>query len=101
MEYRIGDSVFNDWVITREIGEGATGKVFEIKKNDAMVSAKAALKIIRIPKSASDVRAVMNEGMDEVSVTQYFREFVDEIPILWHMRITASFPMGTVWAGTF
>ena len=88
MEYRIGDSVFNDWVITREIGEGATGKVFEIKKNDAMVSAKAALKIIRIPKSASDVRAVMNEGMDEVSVTQYFREFVDEI--LREIRIMVS-----------
>ena len=88
MEYRIGDSVFNDWVITREIGEGATGKVFEIKKNDAMVSAKSALKIIRIPKSASDVRAVMNEGMDEVSVTQYFREFVDEI--LREIRIMVS-----------
>ena len=88
MEYRIGDSVFNDWVITREIGEGATGKVFEIKKNDAMVSAKAALKIIRIPKSASDVRAVMNEGMDEVSVTQYFREFVEEI--LREIRIMVS-----------
>ena len=88
MEYRIGDSVFNDWVITREIGEGATGKVFEIKKNDAMVSAKSALKIIHIPKSASDVRAVMNEGMDEVSVTQYFREFVDEI--LREIRIMVS-----------
>lgn len=88
MEYRIGNSVFNDWVITREIGEGATGKVFEIKKNDAMVSAKAALKIIRIPKSASDVRTVMNEGMDEVSVTQYFREFVDEI--LREIRIMVS-----------
>ena len=88
MEYRIGDSVFNDWVITREIGEGATGKVFEIKKNDAMVSAKSALKIIRIPKSASDVRAVMNEGMDEVSVTQYFREFVEEI--LREIRIMVS-----------
>ena len=79
MNYTIGDSVFNDWLITGKIGEGATGKVFEIEKNDSMIQAKSALKVIRIPKSASDVREIMSEGMDEMSVTQYFREFVDEI----------------------
>ena len=79
MNYTIGDSVFNDWIITRELGEGATGRVYEIEKNDHTISAKAALKVIRIPKSMSDVHEVMSEGMDEVSVTQYFREFVDEI----------------------
>ncbi len=79
MNYTIGDFVFNDWQITREIGEGATGKVFEIEKNDSVISAKSALKVIRIPRSVSDVKTVMSEGMDEKSVTQYFREFVDEI----------------------
>ena len=79
MNYTIGDYVFNDWLITGKIGEGATGKVFEIEKNDSMIQAKSALKVIRIPKSASDVREIMSEGMDEMSVTQYFREFVDEI----------------------
>ena len=79
MNYAIGDFVFNDWQITREIGEGATGKVFEIEKNDSVITAKSALKVIRIPRSVSDVKTVMSEGMDEKSVTQYFREFVDEI----------------------
>ena len=88
MNYTIGDSVFNDWIITRELGEGATGKVFEIQKNDHSISAKAALKVIRIPKSVSDVQEIMSEGMDEVSVTQYFRGFVDEI--LREIRIMIS-----------
>ena len=79
MNYAIGAFVFNDWQITREIGEGATGKVFEIEKNDSVITAKSALKVIRIPRSVSDVKTVMSEGMDEKSVTQYFREFVDEI----------------------
>ena len=80
--------MFNDWIITRELGEGATGKVFEIQKNDHSISAKAALKVIRIPKSVSDVQEIMSEGMDEVSVTQYFRGFVDEI--LREIRIMIS-----------
>lgn len=79
MEYRIGSVVFNDWVITKELGEGATGKVYEIEKNGFGSSIKSALKVIRIPKTESDIQAVMSEGMDEESVTGYFQEFVDEI----------------------
>lgn len=79
MEYRIGSVVFNDWVITKELGEGATGKVYEIEKNGFGSSIKSALKVIRIPKTESDIQAVMSEGMDKESVTGYFQEFVDEI----------------------
>lgn len=79
MEYRIGSVVFNDWVITKELGEGATGKVYEIEKNGFGSSIKSALKVIHIPKTKSDIQAVMSEGMDKESVTGYFQEFVDEI----------------------
>ena len=33
MEYITGAAVFNDWIIVQEIGQGATGHVYEIKKN--------------------------------------------------------------------
>ena len=33
VEYTAGTAVFNDWIITRKIGQGATGHVYEIKKN--------------------------------------------------------------------
>ena len=32
MEYRVGEMVFNDWEIVREIGSGASGQVWEIVK---------------------------------------------------------------------
>ena len=79
MEYTIGTAVFNDWIIVREIGQGATGHVYEIKKNGCCEEIRSALKVIRIPKSPSDVKAVMSEGMTEADVTDYFKEFVDEI----------------------
>ena len=79
MEYTTGMAVFNDWIITREIGQGATGHVYEIKKNGYGEEIRSALKVIRIPKSPSDIKAVMSEGMTEDDVTDYFKEFVDEI----------------------
>lgn len=79
MEYRVGNNVLNDWQITKLIGEGANGKVFEIEKSDFGVTTKSALKVITIPKSMSDVKAAMTEGMDENSVTEYFRGFVHDI----------------------
>lgn len=88
MEYTTGSVVFNDWIITREIGQGATGKVFEIEKSGYGITVKSALKVIRIPKSPSDIQAVRNEGMTMASVEDYFREFVDEI--LREVRIMVS-----------
>ena len=79
MEYQVGTTVFNDWVIIREIGKGATGTVFEIKKKDTEVEIRAALKVIQIPRSQDDIKNVMATGMDQLSATSYFREFVDEI----------------------
>ena len=79
MEYTIGSTVLNDWKIVRSIGAGAFGKVYEIQKNKYGVVAKAALKVMHIPHSPSDVQAILQEGMDERSVTTYFRGFVQEI----------------------
>ena len=79
MEYRTGTKVFSNWTIEKELGEGATGKVFEIQKTDYGITTRSALKVIRVPHSASDIRAALAEGMDEQSVSSYFKGFVDEI----------------------
>ena len=79
MEYRTGTKVFSNWIIEKELGEGATGKVFEIQKTDYGITTRSALKVIRVPHSASDIRAALAEGMDEQSVSSYFKGFVDEI----------------------
>lgn len=79
MEYTIDTYVFGDWQITREIGEGSFGKVFEIQKTDYGVTTRSALKVIRVPKNQTDIRAALADGMDEKSVTSYFMGFVEEI----------------------
>lgn len=79
MEYTINSAVFGDWKITEKIGEGSYGTVYKIQKTDYGITTYSALKVIRIPRSNADIKAALNEGMDEQSVTTYFQGFVEEI----------------------
>ncbi len=78
-DYQVGSIVFHDWKIVRKLGEGANGIVFGIGKEEFGINVKSALKVIRIPKTDSEVKSILNDGMDEESVVGYFRGFVDEI----------------------
>lgn len=90
MEYVIGSKVFGDWEIIREIGEGSYGKVFELKKEQFGITSKAALKLIRIPKTTAEIREALSDGMDEKSVTSYFKgiveQFVKEIAVMSELK---------------
>ena len=77
--YKQYEPVFGVWQITRLIGEGSFGKVFEIEREDFGVTYKAALKAITVPANESEVREVMAEGMDEASVREYFGTFVQDL----------------------
>ncbi len=79
MEYTIGKKVLDGWEIVRPIGAGSYGKVYEVKKTSYGVETVSALKVIRIPESPAEIRSALNDGMDEQSVTGYFKGFVDEI----------------------
>lgn len=92
MEYKIGSQILAmpGWKIVRELGEGSYGKVFEVHKENFDVTTKAALKVIRIPKSVSEIREALSEGMDEKSVTTYFegivKRFVKEIAVMSELK---------------
>ena len=77
--YKQYEPIFGVWHITRLIGEGSFGKVFEIQREDFGVVYKAALKAITIPASQSEVRSVRSEGMDEESVRATFHSKVQEL----------------------
>lgn len=79
MEYTNGKTVFGDWKIGRKLGEGASGKVFELEKSSPKFTTKSALKVIRIPPNPSDLDLVKSGGMDEAAAISYFQSFVDEI----------------------
>ena len=77
-QYGVGDVVLNNWKLERLIGEGSFGCVFEAWREDFGVTYKAAIKVITIPNSQAEIVNVRAE-MDDESVTDYFRSFVEEI----------------------
>lgn len=79
--YKSLEPIFGSWYITRLIGEGSFGKVFEIEKKDERFGKcyKAALKVISIPQSSSEITSLRSEGMSEADVTDYFRGIVGDV----------------------
>ena len=78
-KYNPGDIVLSNWTLTRLIGEGGFGRVYEAEREDYGHTYKAALKIITIPQNQSEVMSVLADGMDERSVEAYFNGFVEEL----------------------
>ena len=71
--------VWNGWKIDELLGEGSFGSVYRISREEFGHIYESALKIITIPQTQSEARAVLNEGMDEDSVRTYFYSIVEKI----------------------
>ena len=67
------------WKNVGLLGEGSFGKVFRIQREEFGQVYEAALKRITIPSNEAEIRAAYEEGMDEKSVTDYFRSCVEDI----------------------
>ena len=77
--YKQYEPIFGSWYIKELLGEGSFGKVYEIEREDLEITYKAALKVITIPQSQSEIKSIMADGMDEVSITEYYMGFVRDI----------------------
>lgn len=73
------DKVFNEWTIGECIGEGAFGKVYQITREDFGHTYYAALKVIEIPQSQSEVEGLRNDGMQESEIEGYFQSMIEDI----------------------
>ncbi|MBE5922968.1 MAG: PASTA domain-containing protein [Lachnospiraceae bacterium] len=73
------DSVWKGWVVDDLIGEGSYGFVYRIHREEFGHIYESALKVITIPQSVSEYKAVLNEGMDEESAAAYFYSVVEQI----------------------
>ena len=80
-QYKIGDIVFDNWKLTRFIGEGSFGRVFEADRMDKDFGSiyKSAIKIITIPQNKDMLKSVRAEGMSNENATAFFRGIVEEI----------------------
>ena len=77
--YKQYEPIFGSWKITRFIGVGSFGKIFEMEREDFGVTFKAALKAVTVPANESEVREMMEEDMDEASVRDYFGAVIRDL----------------------
>ena len=78
-EYRKYEPIFGSWYLSKLIGKGSFGKVFEITREELGATYKAALKIISVPQDEDDVRQRMLDGTDVASVSEYYEGLLKEI----------------------
>ena len=71
--------VFGNWYIDEEIGSGAFGTVYKIKREEYGNTYYSALKVIRIPSDSNEIDTLRSEGMDELSITSYYKEIVQSL----------------------
>ena len=94
MEYSVDAAVLDGWNITRLLGEGSYGKVFEIERSEFGQTYRAALKVITVPQSSAEVRSVISEGMSVSQAEAYFHGIVEalmhEFSIMFKLKGTAN-----------
>jgi len=67
------------WETVRLIGRGSFGAVYEIERDVFGHKEKAAVKLITIPQSDSDIEELYDSGYDEASVTATFKSHLESI----------------------
>lgn len=67
------------WEVVRLIGNGSFGSVYEIQRDLYGNVERAALKVIHIPQSRSDIEELYNDGYDDESITARFHGYLEDI----------------------
>ncbi len=92
--YETGTVVFEHWAITKKLGGGSFGNVYELERQDFGETYRAALKVVSVPQSEDEVRSVMEEGMSYAEAQRYFygvvEDLVREFSIMSKLRGTAN-----------
>ena len=78
-EYRKYEPIFGSWYLSRLIGKGSFGKVFEIVREEYGTTYRSALKVISVPQDDDDIRSRMTDGNGMESVTEYYEGILKEI----------------------
>lgn len=90
----ISKIIWDGWKITRKIGSGGGGTVYEIERDLYGTAEKAALKVISIPQDPTDIDELILSGYDKASITNTFHSYmqnvVQEYSIMAEMKGNAN-----------
>ena len=71
--------IWPNWTTVNEIGEGAFGKVYKVKREDLGNVSYSAVKVMHIPKYNSEINDLYHSGMDFDSIHTYFEDMVQNL----------------------
>ena len=78
-EYRKYEPIFGSWYLSRSIGKGSFGKVFEITREEYGTTYRAALKVISVPQDDEDIKSRMTDGSDLKTISEYYEGILKDI----------------------
>ena len=67
------------WETVQLIGRGSFGAVYEIRRDVLGETERAALKVISIPQSSSEIEEMYDDGYDDESITSTFESHLKSI----------------------
>lgn len=67
------------WETVKKIGTGNYGSVYEIERDLLGKKERAALKVVSIPQSESDVDELYSNGYDEEDIAKRFQTYLEDI----------------------
>ena len=91
MNYTEGAKVLDGWTITRKLGSGSFGTVYQIERKDEYgICERSALKVISVPQSPEDMKEILDEGMNDRDASTYFNsmmhDIVHEVAVMVEMK---------------
>ena len=73
------EPLWGSWYVDSMLGEGSYGKVYKVHREEFGKTYEAAVKMLSIPQSETELRQAKSEGLDSVSARSYFHAFVTDI----------------------
>lgn len=85
------EPVYRDWTVVKPIGSGSYGEVYEIERESLGHIYKAALKIIKVPQSDSQIADYQSSGnWSKEETAEHFlgvaKDIVKEFEIMYELR---------------
>lgn len=68
-----------EWTIISDLGSGAAGKVFKIRRQDIGGTYYAALKVITMPQTRQQIDQLRSQNMTDSQISEYFQQMVSDI----------------------
>lgn len=83
-------TVWPEWSVVEQIGSGSYGTVYKAVRQEHGIESFAAIKVISIPQTSSEIAALQAEGLSLSKTRKYYEgvvnEFVNEIRVMESLK---------------